>query len=110
MRLLNFFKYPSAWTKGAAARDKSGKVYNLNEYSAADFKNGNRLESFSLYGAIAHFYSFEKEPEAREKTIYKLRKAIGIKTGRSCSIAEFNDAPETKFKDIQDVLKIADKI
>lgn len=109
MRLASFFSYPSIWTKGAAARDKKGNPYNLNEFRKKDFDDGNRLESFSLYGAIAFLYSHEKEPESREKNLQKLKAAIRKYSGKNYSVAEFNDHPETTFEDIKNVLKIANE-
>ena len=111
MRLNKFFNHKNKWTKNAQARNGLGETINFMEFSqdSANEKQ-NRVEKLSLYGALAYFYSQEREPENREKEMMKLKKAIQTYTKKNMFIAEFNDAKETSFEDVQKVLEIYEKL
>ncbi len=109
MRLKNFFKSPSSWIKGFLATDMNDDPINLNLYSEFEMKD-RRIKAMSLHGAIGYFYSYEREPEQRNKIMAKIRKAIEIHTGKNLYIAQFNNLDTTTFEDITKVLNIADKI
>lgn len=109
MRLKNFFKSPSSWVKGYLAVDMNDDPINLNEYTEFEMRD-RKIKAMSLHGAIGYFYSYEREPEQRNKIIAKIRKAIEKHTGKNLYIAQFNNAETTSFEDIVSVLKIADKI
>lgn len=110
MRLSSFFKTPSSWSRDYDALDKKGKPYNLNEYKTEDFKNGNRIESLSLQGAVAYLLPYEQNSEYRAKTCDKLRKAIYRHTGKNYTVAQFNRLRTTTFEDIKTVVKLAENL
>lgn len=103
---------PDKWTKGALGRTKEGRaVQNFDvlftsnpwtgESEERDFAEG--VKAFSLHGALVHCYDIDR----REQICDKLRKAIIQYTGKSLHVAEFNNLPETTFKDVQTVVRIA---
>lgn len=111
MKLSNFFKTQNSWTKKTSARNIDGQSINLNLYHPDISKEREtRVESLSLYGALAFFFSQEKEPERREREAMKLKKAISLYTGKNFYIAEFNDLNNTSFEDIKNVIKLSETI
>jgi hypothetical protein len=109
MRLSSFFKTSSKWTQNAMARNIHGKPINLNEYHPDITKDrDSRVEQLSLQGALAFFFSQEREPERREQELMKFRRAIAKYTGQNLYVAEFNNREETTFEDIKAVIKIAE--
>jgi hypothetical protein len=104
-RLLNFFKNKNYWLKNGFAADANGHLLDLNM-----FTNDMKVYKLSLHGAIAYLFPYEKEPEKRSFVLNKLSKAISIYTKKSMFVAQFNDAKETSFEDVINVLKIADSI
>jgi hypothetical protein len=111
MRLSNFFKYPSSWSKGAAARDKDGRPINLNKFPHNPFKGQEiKIESLSLAGAVSHLLSQERDGDRRSIMLDKLSKAIQIHTGKKFYVEEFNDLNTTTFEDIKKVIKIAENL
>jgi len=110
MRLSNFFKTASSWSKDHDAINMDGNPVPLSAMPRDYFNNGVRLRALSLQGAVAYFFSYEREPESRIRIMDKLRKAISIHTGRNMYIAQFNSSIDTTFDDLKKVIAIAEKI
>lgn len=109
MRLSNFFKTSSCWAQNCLAIDTDGNQINFNEYSEIAMRD-RKIKAMSLHGAIGYFFSFEREPERRNKMILKIRNAIESVTGKRYYIAEFNNHAQTKFEDIVKVVKLAEEL
>jgi hypothetical protein len=103
-RLIQFFRTPSTWLQNAMALNTDGELVNLNE-----FPSETKIQALSLHGAVAHLFSYEREPERRQKVMDRLSKAIRKHTGKSYFVAEYNNLPTTTFEDIKTILKIADQ-
>ena len=115
--LASLINKPEKWTQDCLARDRDGNavpsfdvlheldIWNDDpgevRFIVTDYSRGAR--SFSLYGAIAHCYDSDR----REQVCDKVRRAITAVTGRAESIASFNNRPETTFKEIKDVMLLA---
>ena len=111
MKLSKFFRTAGKWTQNAMARNINGELINFHAYNLSLGEDREtRVESLSLQGALAYFYSQEKEPERREKEIRKLKSAIERYTGRNLYVAEFNNSPQTTFQDVRNVLDIYEKL
>lgn len=109
MRLSRVFLGSNSWTQNANARDKSGNPVDINKISVDQQMNKNPIRSFSLYGAIAFYFSFENRPEERYRILEKIRGAIKKYTGKNYSVAEFNNKSETTYSDIKKVIEIAER-
>ena len=114
MKLHNIFKTSSSWCQNANALLKDGTPLNINciPYYSNDPKTNKmfydfnkklkNIKQWSLYGAVSYFYNTDNKYELMKR----LRQAIFLHTGKEMNVAEFNDAQETKFEDVQAVLKI----
>ena len=98
------FRTKNQWTQKADCRDKDGRAININ---FLDESNVKHIKSFSLYGAVSYYFSFEKDHLRRYKTMSALRNAIRDYTGKDLGVAEFNNLPTTTFEDIKKVIKKA---
>jgi len=110
MNLKKIFRNEQHWTKNAYARDKLGNPVDINVLNPDDSRAMGYVQSWSLYGALAFFISYEKFPDLREKTRVLIRKAIEQYTGKSYSIAEFNNLSTTTFQDIQNIISIVNTL
>lgn len=110
MRLSNFFKSSSTWSKTADAVDTDGNIVPLSAFPSRYFEEGVKLKSLSLQGAVAYFFSYEREPESRMRILDKLKKAIEIHTGKNMYVAQFNNHHDTTFDDVKKVISIAEKL
>lgn len=103
---------PEKWTKDCLGRTKEGQpIFCFDLLRTTNARTGETEEidfsapakSFSIYGAIVYCY----EVDRREKVLDNLRVAIRAATGRNDNIALFNNRPETTFKDVSLVLRLA---
>jgi len=110
MNLTTLISSPSRWSKFADARDKDGRPVNISKVWHDSQPKLKNIQSFSLIGAIMMLFPFETKggevSRRRYTEMTKLRNAIKNHTGKDVSVAAFNDAPTTDYKDIEAVLKI----
>jgi len=107
MKISNLIYKEDKWCKGCLVTTTDGrKLQNLNIHH---FEGGKEINpasayiSFSLYGAIAYLYSGDGQGDVA----IKLGDAVRKYTRSNTYLAAFNDDMSTTFKDIQNVLKIA---
>lgn len=110
MNFKKIFRSEQNWTQNAYARDKFGNAIDINILDQDDSRAMGYVQSWSLYGALAFFISYEKFPDLRDKTRVLIRKAIEEYTGKTYSIAEYNNLKTTTFKDIQNIIAIVNRL
>ncbi len=107
MKISRLIYRSDRWCQGSLAVNKFGKkLSSLNIYHTSDGKEYDPSKdcvAYSLYGAVAHLYG----PDGQGDVLVKLGDAARRYVGRQIWLAEFNDAPTTKFEDIQKVLRMA---
>ena len=92
-KMQNLLKTRSQWTKGVDARDKWGREINCQH---------KRAIRFCLAGAVEVYY-----PNSVSIVNAKINNAIRQLFGKY-SLVSFNDAPDTNFKKIREVIELAD--
>jgi hypothetical protein len=105
MNLSKIFTNKNRWHQNGRAINKDGTNFSFTKKWKEDVKEPM---SFSLHGAVT-YYS-EAESQSRSKIMSRLSKAIEIYTGKNLFVAEFNDSPDTSFEDIQNVIKIYNRL
>lgn len=97
MKVRELLSDESKWTKGYYARDKYLHLVSYDDPQAV---------KFCLMGALDKCYDdYDQWKEALDRLITAVSEKTGIPY---LTLPAFNDHPDTKFSDIQEVLAQAD--
>ncbi len=112
MKVSQLINKPEKWAKNCLAKDSNGK--SLNEigslYEMRYAKDGSiwydeqpnkDIKSYSLQGAVSHCY----QDQNREFVMENLRNTIYKYSGKVMSVGKYNDDPETKWVDIEKIIR-----